>query len=104
MYYKLRLHWLSVAHSPQKGWSTGELKMKYRFKAVKYSQNIDLFDSSYNSHNAAMQAAFAYVDLYVENSTAVDKLIETAVDDNCNTRSLSFTHDDTTYIVEPDLQ
>ncbi|HED36214.1 MAG TPA: hypothetical protein ENJ08_18620 [Gammaproteobacteria bacterium] len=81
--------------------------MKYRFKAVKYSQNIDLFDSSYNSHDAAMQAAFAYVDLYTENSTAVDKLIETAVDDNLNAStasSLSFTHDDTTYIVEPDLQ
>ncbi len=81
--------------------------MKYRFKAVKYSQNIDLFDSSYNSHNAAMQAAFAYVDLYVENNTAVDKLIETAVDDNCNASapgSLSFTHGDTTYIIEPDLQ
>ncbi|VAW71898.1 hypothetical protein MNBD_GAMMA10-2037 [hydrothermal vent metagenome] len=77
--------------------------MKYRFKAIKHAQNINLFDSAYIDHEAAIQAAFTYVDLFVENNTAVDKLLETVLDDN-RRASLSFTHDETTYIVEPDLQ
>ncbi|VAW65933.1 hypothetical protein MNBD_GAMMA11-1372 [hydrothermal vent metagenome] len=77
--------------------------MKYRFKAVKYSQNINLFENAYIDHDAAIQAAFAYVDLFVDNRTAVEKLVETVLDDNAGS-SLSFTHDETTYTVEPVLQ
>ncbi len=75
--------------------------MKYTFKAVKYSRNLNLFENSYSDHEAAMQAAFAYVDLYVDNNKAIEKLVKTAINGGTDT-SLSFTHDDTTFIIEPE--
>ena len=59
----------------------GQAEMKYRFKAVKYSEDVNLFDRSYNSHEAAMQAAFAYVDLFVENDSAKEKLVHGVISD-----------------------
>jgi len=77
--------------------------MKYRFKAIKYSDNIHLFENSYKDHEGAMQAAFAYVDLFIENDRAMEKLIKTVINGEADT-SLSFTHNDTTFIIEPDNQ
>jgi len=75
--------------------------MKYRFKAINYSKNIDLFDRSYVDHEAAMQAAFAYVDLFVESDDAIDGYVHSIVSAN-NDSSMSFIHDDTVFIIAPD--
>ena len=75
--------------------------MKYRFKAVKYSEDVNLFDRSYKDPEAAMQAAFAYVDLFVENDSAKEKLLHGVISD-FNTSLLSFSHDDTLYMITPD--
>ena len=77
--------------------------MKYRFKAVKYSEDLNLFDRSYNSHEAAMQAAFAYVDLFVEDDSAKEKLVHGVISD-FNTSLLSFSHDNTLFMIAPDMR
>lgn len=79
--------------------------MRYRFKAIHQAFNESensLFENSYLNHEAALQAAFAYVDIFVEDEQTVEKLVGSVLDNaNSDSPCIRFSHNDTTYIVEP---